>query len=77
MQYRESLNEYSCYVDHFELRPPRMRSPDYQSEHYPIQYDNLDEDDEMLFSDYIMSVKLPRGFKPLTDMEPYDRCTDP
>ena len=32
----------------------------------------MDDDDEMPFSDYIMSVKLPRGFKPLTDMKPYD-----
>ena len=31
----------------------------------------------MPFSDYIMSVKLPRGFKPPTDMEPYDGSSDP
>ena len=31
----------------------------------------------MSFSDYIMSVKLPRGFKPPTDMESYDGSIDP
>ena len=35
------------------------------------------EDDEMPFSEYIMSVKLPRRFKPSTDMEPYDGSSDP
>ena len=35
------------------------------------------EDDEMPFLEYIMSVKLPRGFKPSNDMEPYDRSSDP
>ena len=34
-------------------------------------------DDEMPFVDYVMSVKLPKGFKPPTDMEPYDGSTDP
>ena len=31
----------------------------------------------MPFLDYIMSVNLPREFKPPTDMESYDRSTDP
>ena len=32
---------------------------------------------KMPFSDYIMSIKLPRGFKCPTDMKPYGRSTDP
>lgn len=31
----------------------------------------------MLFSDYIMGVQPPKGFKPPTNMEPYDRSIDP
>ena len=31
----------------------------------------------MPFLDYIMSVKLPRGFKPPTDMKPYDESSNP
>ena len=53
-----------------------MRSLDCQSRYYPYQYDNSDEDDEMSFSNYNMSVKLPRGFKPPTDIEPYDESID-
>ena len=54
-----------------------MKSLDHQSRHYFDQYNNSDEDDEMPFSDYIMSVKLPKGFQPLTDMGPYDGSMDP
>ena len=46
MQYRESRNEYSHCIDYAESLLSRMRSPDRQSRHHPIQYDNLDEDDE-------------------------------
>lgn len=31
----------------------------------------------MPFSNYMMSVKLPRVFKPQTNMEPYDGSFDP
>lgn len=31
----------------------------------------------MPFSDYIMGVSIPKGFKPTSNMEPYDRSTDP
>ena len=54
-----------------------MRSLDWQSRHHPDQYDGSDDGNEMPFSDYIMNVKLPKGFKPPTDIEPYDGSTDP
>ena len=31
----------------------------------------------MPFSDYIMGVQLPKGFKPPSDLEPYDGSTNP
>lgn len=31
----------------------------------------------MSFSDYIMNIQPPKGFKPPTDIEPYDKSTDP
>ena len=33
--------------------------------------------DDVPFSDYIMNVPLPQGFKHPTDMESYNRTTDP
>ena len=54
-----------------------MKSVDRQSWHHPEQYDNSNNGDEIPFSNYIMSVKLLKGFKPPTDMEPYDESTDP
>ena len=50
-----------------------MRNFD-QPKHY-LSHDV--EDDEMPFSEYIISVKLPRGFKPPIDMKPNDGNSDP
>ena len=67
---REPRSEYSHHVQHADSHPSRD-----QPRHYPSHEEV--EDDEMPFSEYIMSVKFPRGFKPPTDMEPYDGSSDP
>ena len=72
MCYREPRNEHSRLYDHTESWPPRMRSPNHQLRHHSDYHDSPDGDDKMLFSNYVMSVKLPRVFKPPTDMEPYN-----
>ena len=41
------------------------------------QFEDLEDGDEMPFSDYIMSISLSKGFKPPTDMEPYDGSMEP
>ena len=76
MHFREPQSEYSHRVDYAESRPSRVRSLNHQSKHHLDRYDNLDEDDEMPFSNHIISVKLLKGIKPPTDMEPYDGSTD-
>ena len=53
-----------------------MKSLDRQSRHHPEQYDDSNDSDEISFFDYIMSVKLPKGFKPSINMEPYDGNTN-
>ena len=70
---REPRSEYSHRIENTEFRPSQVRSFDHQ----PRYHDDVDNDDEMPFSDYIMSVKLPRGLKPPTDMEPYNGSSDP
>ena len=77
MHYREPRSEQSHQYDHAESRPPRIRTLNHQSRHHSDYHDSSYGDDEMPFSDYIMSVKLLRGFKPSTDMEPYDGSTGP
>ena len=79
MYSRESRSEHSHRVDYAKSHPSRIRNLGHQSRRHPNHYYNLDEDDEMPFLDYIMNVKLklPRGFKPPTNMEPYDGSSDP
>ena len=67
---RELRSDYSYRRENIESPPSRVRSYDHQPKHH-LNYD-VSDDDEMSFSDYIMSVKLLRGFKPPADMEPYD-----
>ena len=74
--FREPRSERSYRVDHAESNPSRVRSFCHQHRYYPDHCNDLDKDDEMPFSDYIISVKLPRGFKPPIDMEPYDGSSD-
>ena len=69
----EPQREYSHHVQHAKSHPSRVRNFD-QPRHYP-SHDA--DDDEMHFSEYTMSVNLPKGFKPPTDMEPYDGSFDP
>ena len=76
MYVREPCSEYSHHVENTKFRPSRARSFEYQPKYHP-KHNDVDGDDEMPFSDYIMSVKLPRGFKPPIDMEPYDGSYDP
>ena len=64
-------------INHANSRPSRVRSLDRQSRHHVDRYEDSDDGDEMLFFECIMSIKLPKGFKPPTDMEPYDASMDP
>ena len=74
MHTREPSSEYSHHVQHADSHPSRVRNYE-QPRHY-LSHEDVD-DDEMPFSDYIISANLRRGFKPLTDMEPYDGSSDP
>ena len=73
MYTREPWSEYSHHVQHADFHHSQVRNFD-QPRHNP-SHDV--EDDEMPFLEYIMSMKLSRGFKPPTDMEPYDGSFDP
>ena len=75
MYVKELCSDYSHPRENIESPPSRVRSYDHQPKHH-LNYD-VSNDDKMPFSDYIMSVKLPRGFKPSIDMEPYDGSFDP
>ena len=49
-----------------------MTVSEFERPHY-----EQEEDEELLFLDYIMSVPFPSGFKPPTVMEGYDGTMDP
>ena len=46
-------------------------------QHHSNKYEDLENSDKILFVDYIMSIRVPKGFKPPTDVEPYKGSTDP
>ena len=54
-----------------------MRSLNRQLRHFSDRFEDLEDIDELPFSNYIMSISLFKRFKPPTNMEPYDRSMDP
>ena len=76
MYSREPRSEHYHRAEHAESHPSRVKGFDHQPSYHP-SYHDVDDDDEMPFLDSIISVKLPRGFKPPTDMEPYDGSSNP
>lgn len=60
MYLRELRSEHSQQADHVESHPTWIRSLG-QHRHHPDHYDNLDKEDEMPFSDYIMMSNSPEN----------------
>ena len=62
MDMREPRSKHSCHhVDYVKSQPSWVRSLDRQSRHHLDRYEDSEDSDEMSFSDYIMSILLPKG----------------
>ena len=64
------------YHEHSESWSP-LGYADQHSRRGLEHYKDPDDGDDTPFSDYIMETQPPKGFKPLSDMEPYDESSDP